>query len=138
MGRLSVYLLTWAVLAGCSIQQLSQGKERRLLPGTWDVAAVESNQKPDADYLDDFDMMLHTLLINAYITLQNDNTFRANLAGQDYQGIWKLEGRDMLSLDEKAQKTVYKLKFTGEKSLLLITDRGNTTYRVSLTRRPGS
>ena len=75
-----VMLIFPILISSCSLQHIGNSKLANKFLGKWDIISITSSMKPDSILIQDFDAILRTLLIGAFIDFKSDHKFVAAIA----------------------------------------------------------
>lgn len=134
--KLISFLLCFILLLNfCSIRQIANKNLEGKIIGRWDIQIISSSVKPDSVLLGDFNNMLQTLLINAFISFAADHKFNGEIAGKHYQGQWSTDSKyRKLILIENDKEIIYSIEVLKDDAIDLTTQESDQKFSVQLRR----
>lgn len=131
---ISLVLFLW-LLCSCSLKQITNSTAENNIYGRWDIISISSSAKPDSILMKDFNLMLRTLLINAFIDFTLDHQYDAEIAGKHYTGKWILDSKMLkLTMTEKNKEMVYRFYQPEKTELELTGSYENKEYTIKLQK----
>ena len=135
--QLLIILFVSIILSSCNLRQIANRKIEDKLTGRWDILSISSSEKPDSVLQKEFDIMLHTLLINALIDFEKDHKFSAEIAGKVYSGKWEVDSKlRKIKLTEAFKESSYSLVFLKENEIQFSSSDAKQNFLIIL-KRPG-
>ena len=134
--QLLIILFVSIILSSCNLRQIANRKIEDKLTGRWDILSISSSEKPDSVLQKEFDIMLHTLLINALIDFEKDHKFSAEIAGKVYSGKWEVDSKlRKIKLTEAFKESSYSLVFLKENEIQFSSSDAKQNFLIILKRQ---